>query len=56
MDEANVLEKRNKIMEIKRAFQDYQKVKEVLKSCNNEDQLRVGVRLVNLLDKKYPEG
>jgi hypothetical protein len=42
-------------MEIKRAFQDYQKVKEVLKSCNNEDQLRVGVRLVNLLDKKYPK-
>ena len=53
MDAPYVLEKRNKIINMKRAFEDYRKVKEVIKSCDNEDQLRVGVRLYNLLNKKY---
>jgi len=53
MDETYVLEKRNKIKNMRQAFEDYNKVKEVLKSCNNEDQLRVGVKMANLLDRKY---
>ena len=55
MDEKNVLEKRNKIKNMRQAFVDYNKVKEVLKSCNNEDQLKVGVKMANLLDRKYNE-
>lgn len=42
-------------MNMKQSFEDYQKVKKVLKSCHNEDQLKVGVKMVNLLDKKYSE-
>ena len=38
---------------MKQAFEDYRKVREVIKSCNNEDQLRVGVKMYNLLNKKY---
>ena len=38
---------------MKRAFEDYRKVKDTIKSCNNEDQLRVGVKMYNLLNKKY---
>ena len=37
------------------AFEDYKKVRDTIKSCNNEDQLRVGVKLYNLLDKKYSD-
>ena len=46
MDEEYVLEKRNKMNDMKQAFESYRKVKDVIKSCNNEDQLRVGVRTV----------
>ena len=53
MDAENVLEKRNKMNDTTQAYESYQKVKEVIKSCNNEDQLRVGVRMFNLLLKKY---
>ena len=35
------------------AYEDYNKVKTVIKSCNNEEQLRVAVRLFNLFLKKY---
>ncbi len=38
---------------MKQAYDSYQKVKDVIKSCNNEDQLRVGVRMFNMLLKKY---
>ena len=53
MDETNVLEKRNKVKNMKQAYESYKKVKDVIKSCNNEDQLRVGVRMFNMLLKKY---
>ena len=53
MDETNVLEKRNKVIDMKQAYDSYKKVKDVIKSCTNEDQLRVGVRMFNLLLKKY---
>ena len=52
MDETNVLEKRNKIKKVS-AIENYTKVKEVIKSCINEDQLRVAVKLYNLLNKKH---
>ena len=42
-------------MSSKQAFEKYRKVKEVIKSCKNEDQLRVGVKLYNLLDRKYSD-
>lgn len=55
MDEKNVLEKRNKIMENSQLKSDYLKVRDVIVSCNNEDQLRVGVKMYNLLLRKYDE-
>lgn len=32
---------------------DYLKVRDVITSCNNVDQLRVGVKMFNLLNRKY---
>jgi hypothetical protein len=55
MDEKNVLERPNKIMENSQLKSDYLKVRDVILSCNNEDQLRVGVKMYNLLLRKYDE-
>jgi len=55
MDEKNVLERCNKIMENSQLKSDYLKVRDVILSCNNEDQLRVGVKMYNLLLRKYDE-
>ena len=40
-------------MEDKNIYQIYDKVKKVIKSCNNEDQLRVAVRMFNKFLEKY---
>ena len=40
-------------MEDKNIYEIYDKVKKVIKSCNNEDQLRVGVRMFNKFLQKY---
>ena len=53
MDEKNVLEKRDQMMEETNVYQIYDKVKKTIKSCNNEDQLRVGVRMFNKFLEKY---
>jgi len=53
MDEAYVLEKCNKIMEDIDSESDYLKVKNVITSCNNVDQLRVAVKMFNLLNRKH---
>ncbi len=51
MDETYVLEKRNKIMEnIKR---DYDKVRDIIMSCNNTNQLKVAVKVLNKLIGKH---
>jgi len=51
MDETYVLEKRNKIMEnIKR---DYDKVKDIIMSCNNSTQLKVANKVLNKLENKH---
>jgi len=51
MDETYVLEKRNKIMEnIKR---DYDKVKDIIMSCNNTTQLKVADKVLNKLEGKH---
>ena len=46
MDETYVLEKRNKMMDI---GQKVEKIKDVIKSCENEPQLRVAVKMFNHL-------
>jgi hypothetical protein len=53
MDETYVLEKRNKIMEnIKR---DYDKVKDIIMSCNNTTQLKVADKVLNKLVDKHSD-
>lgn len=55
MDEAYVLEKRNKVMENTQLKKDFTKVKNIITSCNNKDQLRVAEKTVNHLIKKHKD-
>jgi len=55
MDETYVLEKRNKVMENTQLKKDFTKVKNIITSCNNKDQLSVAEKTVNHLIKKHKD-
>ena len=54
MDETYVLEKRNKVMENTQLKKDFTKVKNIITSCNNKDQLRVAEKKIPGISEVIP--
>lgn len=53
MDEKTILVNRVKVMNNEKMMSDYDRTREVILSCNNWEQLKVGVRMFNLLNELH---
>ena len=53
MDEATILVNCDKMMNKEKMSGDYQRTRDVILSCNNMEQLRVGIKMFNQLNKLH---